>query len=335
LGGNSLTALRAMSKIQHAFGVAPGMESIFSLTTIESLAEAVNGLQENRNRIDLTATARQANQEKPFCWIGASTQASVLSAQMDLNGLLLGFDIGPEMIGNLEAPYRAEEIAECLVEAILSQQRQGPYRLGGYCLSAVFAYEVARQLTARGKEVSLLTLFEPLNPRQDAKASFTTGLRRMGIRIRVRSRELSRLQINEFSEFARSRWNGLHSIARDVVWRIAARTGLVQPEIRPSNLEKVLFFAASSYRPQPVACRTVIFRSSDSPILAAGDPYFGWRDFLTGVVETHEISGNHLGIFREPNVRALAAKLRQYLESATQIGTLPDEWQGEESQVRS
>ena len=43
------------------------------------------------------------------------------------------------------------------------------------------------------------------------------------------------------------------------------------------------------------------------PILSAGDPYFGWRGLLTGPVETHELPGDHEGIFREPQVQALAA----------------------------
>jgi thioesterase domain-containing protein len=56
-------------------------------------------------------------------------------------------------------------------------------------------------------------------------------------------------------------------------------------------------------------------------MLAAGDPYFGWRGLLTGRSETYEIPGDHVGIFHEPNVQVLAQKLGACLENATQVET--------------
>ena len=52
--------------------------------------------------------------------------------------------------------------------------------------------------------------------------------------------------------------------------------------------------------------------------MSGGDPYFGWREFLTGRVETHEIPGDHEVIFREPNVCVFAEKLRACLQTARQ-----------------
>jgi len=50
--------------------------------------------------------------------------------------------------------------------------------------------------------------------------------------------------------------------------------------------------------------------------MSGGDPYFGWRELLGGPTETHELPGDHEGIFREPNVRILAEKLRVCLQNA-------------------
>ena len=66
---------------------------------------------------------------------------------------------------------------------------------------------------------------------------------------------------------------------------------------------------------------TAIFRCADWPILSAGDPYFGWRELLTGRSEIHEIPGVHEEIFREPNVRVLAQKLSACLQNAQQAET--------------
>jgi thioesterase domain-containing protein len=56
-------------------------------------------------------------------------------------------------------------------------------------------------------------------------------------------------------------------------------------------------------------------------MLSAGDPYFGWRELLTGPSETHEVPGDHAGIFHQPNVKITAEKLRACLQSASQEGT--------------
>ena len=56
-----------------------------------------------------------------------------------------------------------ETIAACHTNKILSTQRCGPYTVGGICLGAVLAFEVAQQLRSTGNEVSLI-LLDPPNP---------------------------------------------------------------------------------------------------------------------------------------------------------------------------
>ncbi len=54
-----------------------------------------------------------------------------------------------------EAPT-LEGIAACLLRKILTMQPEGPYTIGGLCLGGILAYEIAFQLQAAGREVSLL-----------------------------------------------------------------------------------------------------------------------------------------------------------------------------------
>jgi thioesterase domain-containing protein len=85
------------------------------------------------------------------------------------------------------------------------------------------------------------------------------------------------------------------------------------------DLQEFLYLEASFSKPEPLACPTAIFRCADWPILSAGDPYFGWRELLTGRSEIHEIPGVHEEIFDEPNVRVLAEKLSACLQTASQM----------------
>jgi amino acid adenylation domain-containing protein len=316
LGAHSLLAIRALSKIEEVFEVRLSMRTLFPTATIARLAEALESPAESTDRLAYAMAAQVSGKEPSFHWIGTGAQVNSLASQLGPNQPLFGVGFEPQIVDRIKAPYRLEEIAKHLVLAIREKQPQGPYRLGGFCMGAVLAYEVARQLTMHGQDVALLVLFEPLNPLQSASIRFATSLRRMSIRIGYRFGELRRLRIGEFPVYARSRWNGLKSLSTDMVWRISARSQILQRQVCSPDLEKILFIASSSYEPKPLGNPTAIFRCKDWPMLSAGDPYFGWREFLTGRSETHEIPGDHSDMFSGPNLNALAEKLRICLQNA-------------------
>ncbi|HEV7515840.1 MAG TPA: amino acid adenylation domain-containing protein, partial [Thermoanaerobaculia bacterium] len=56
------------------------------------------------------------------------------------------------------------EMAASYVAAVKAAQPEGPYRLGGWSIGGVLAYEMARQLRESGAEVELLALFDSLAP---------------------------------------------------------------------------------------------------------------------------------------------------------------------------
>ena len=51
-----------------------------------------------------------------------------------------------------------------MVNSILDYRNEGPYYLGGWSASGVVAYEIARQLKEKGREVALLVMFDTANP---------------------------------------------------------------------------------------------------------------------------------------------------------------------------
>ena len=321
LGGHSLLAIRALSRIQEAFGAVPSMHAFFTDATIASLSKALEIREEPREKFAYAVAVQKKGKELPFFWIGPSARGYSLSSQLGPNHPFFSVGFEPQIVDQLKAPYRMEDIAAHLVAVLREKQPRGPYRLGGYCVGAVIAYEVARQLRTHGQEVGQLVLLEPLNPLQGPGVRIETALRRMIIRVSFRLEELRRLGIAEFPVYARSRWTGVKCLLTDLAWRFFARSRFQARRLGPNDLGKVLFFAASSYEPQPLACPTVVFRCKDWPMLAAGDPYFGWREFLTGPSETHEVPGDHAGIFQEPNVKILAEKLRACLRTARQART--------------
>jgi amino acid adenylation domain-containing protein len=321
LGGHSLLAIRAMSRIQETFGVALSMDTFFPRATVAVLAKALEDREGSPDKLAYAVPVQRKGKEVPFFWIGPRARGNSLSSQLGPDQPFFGIGFEPQLFDQLKAPYRMEEIARHLVLALREKQPRGPYRLGGFCIGAVVAYEVARQLMMAGQEVEQLVLLEPLNPLQSAPVRFATALKRMSIRVGFRFNELRQLGIDEFPVYARRRWKGVKCLFTDVAWRFSARSRFQNRKLHLPDLEKIFFFAASAYKPKPLRCPTVIFRCKDWPMLAAGDPYFGWREMLTGPSETHEVPGDHAGIFREPNVKVLADKLRDCLQNARPLRT--------------
>ena len=62
------------------------------------------------------------------------------------------------------APRTMQDIAADYVRLLRTRQKRGPYHLVGLCVSAVLAYECARQLEAAGEEVALLVVLDSVAP---------------------------------------------------------------------------------------------------------------------------------------------------------------------------
>ena len=51
------------------------------------------------------------------------------------------------------------------------------------------------------------------------------------------------------------------------------------------------------------------------------DPQLGWGDLVTGGLEIHQVSGDHLSMLQDPHVQGLAEKLRDCLRKALAMST--------------
>jgi amino acid adenylation domain-containing protein len=316
LGGHSLLAIKALSQIREAFEVDLPIETLFKDTTIADLAKALAGRLKPKDRLAYAVPIQYRIGKPIFFYLGPGNRLRPLWLQLGADHSLFSIGIDPWAADQLKAPYSMEELVRHLISAIREKQPLGPYYLGGFCRDGVFAYELARQLTIQGQDVGLLVLFEPFYPFQSSGIRIANGLRRMIIRVGFRFGELRRLEAHEFQTYARSRWRNFKVKWTDISWRISAHFEPLMNRSHSPDLEEILFLAARSYKAKPLGCPTVIFRCKGSPIMSAGDPYFGWREFLTGPSESYEVPGDHTGMFREPNVKVLAEQLRAWLGKA-------------------
>jgi thioesterase domain-containing protein len=71
--------------------------------------------------------------------------------------------------------------------------------------------------------------------------------------------------------------------------------------------------ALLEYHPQPYPGRVTLFRAADGVTSLHGTAQLGWGPWAGGVDE-HLIAGEHVHLFREPQVLGVAAKLQACLE---------------------
>jgi thioesterase domain-containing protein len=318
LGGTSVHAARIFARIEEVIYQRLPLSLIIGAPTIEQLAlSLLPGKTRDRKAYLLPV---QSGGEKPivFC-IGGGHGWRVVSKYLGPDQPVFNIDVDPAAMEQMKGSRPMEKLTRHVVSAICEKQPQGPYYLCGYCQGGLFAYEAARQLIVYGHEVGLLALVETQNPSPHFKVRVMNGMKRNAMRFAFQVDQLYQLvRKGEISRYARARLLQMKRLTLRMSSIVSPNLQLRLRQLGRVDSQEILYIQSSFSKPKPLACPTAIFRCEDWPIMSGGDPYFGWREFLTGRVETLEIPGDHEVIFREPNVCVFAEKLRACLESARQ-----------------
>ena len=161
LGGHSLLVTKLLTQVERKLGEKLYMATILQAPTIKQLAVVLGGGSERRHGV----TEIQPFGSKPsfFC-LGAGPLFRSLARRLGSDRPFLSVNLEEEDMNRLPAAYTVEDIAARFVGHIRARQPEGPYYLGGWCLSGVLAFECARQLTGQGQEVDVVVLFDSPNP---------------------------------------------------------------------------------------------------------------------------------------------------------------------------
>jgi thioesterase domain-containing protein/acyl carrier protein len=203
------------------------------------------------------------------------------------------------------------------LEAVRSVQSRGPYRLGGYCVGGTVAFEMARQLRDVGEETENLLLFDSPSPPPepppplDEAALLSSYARTYGNGAEVSADEL-RAQAPEA-------WI-------DLVLERVRETGALDAsfdsaqlkqrwEVMKRNTRAILPFVPAGRLP----LGAVLFRAVDQSDALRDLPFLGWERWLEGPIEVVDVEGNHLEVFLEPAVEAVARELRDRTAVASAV----------------
>jgi thioesterase domain-containing protein/acyl carrier protein len=312
LGGHSLLATRVLSRIERVFGNKIALAELFDCPTIEQLSVRLRKARPAAPSSRVIAI-QPAGSRKPFLCIGAGPMFRPLAYRLGPDQPFVGIGIDQQDLASFSVPYEMEELAARLVGIIREVQPAGPYFLGGWCLDGVFAYEVARQLQESGQQVELLALFDAPNPGAFRGASATVKID-WPQRVLAHLAVLWKLHPSKAHNYLRERMTELAAKLRCIRYRLSYRVRLTVGDGKLSDIDQLLYLLGTEYTPRPYSGRVVLFRS---PVPTHDLPMdFGWRSVVPQI-EIEAVPGGHRGMFEEPAVTNLAARLSSYLSSAS------------------
>jgi thioesterase domain-containing protein/acyl carrier protein len=315
-GGNSMIALQIFNEIRARFGKDLPLSALFQCGTIERLAAALAEDKPEQPWSSLVEIQPLGRKTPIFCMHPVRGNVLCYRRLSDRLGLEQPFyGLQAQGLDGKQPPLnRIEKMAAKYIREIRTVQPHGPYRLAGYSLGGMVAFEMAQQLQAQGQQVDLLALFDTYGHRSIAKMKRFNTLS-LDRKVRLHWNNAVKLhpkkQLAYFFEKIRQRIQKL-SI------RFYLRSGLELPaSLRLKAIQDRGLEAAHAYVPKPYPGRLVLFRATK----VDAEPTLGWDGLAAGGIEIYDVPGKHNtieaeGMLTEPHVGVLAEKLKACLESS-------------------
>jgi acyl transferase domain-containing protein/thioesterase domain-containing protein len=338
LGGHSLVAVRLFSKIKKAWQVEYPISVLFEAPTIEGCAEMIR-TSIGEARADAAdpaiASAPSTAPRSRYAHLvkmhpGEGTRKTPFFLVAGMFGNVLNLRHVAQLVGadrpfyGLQArglygdhkPHETfEEMAEAYLAELLTIQPQGPYLLGGFSGGGITAFEMARQLRARGQEVSMLLMLDTPLPKSEPLTARDKAM--------IHWQRLKRSGHNYIFDWAkgRFRWE-LAKIQRKLSDAPADASASRASEFRSESIETAFRHALTLYDIRHYPGTLTLFRPKldETHVLGPGrvankvrELVFhdnGWSAHCQRV-DVVEMPGDHDSMVLEPNVRVLAARLRE------------------------
>ena len=162
-GGSSLLALRMMTEAGKLCGRSLPLTLLLKGATVSNLARfIIHAHQESETATPLIVLQPQGTRPPIFFlhgdWAGGGFYCQRLSEHL---GADQPFFVLPPYRSPLSSLLSIPEMAAFHLASIRKQLPSGPFVLGGYCIGATIALEIARQMKAEGQTVSHLLLVDP------------------------------------------------------------------------------------------------------------------------------------------------------------------------------
>ena len=313
LGGHSLTAIKIMTRIKDETGVNLPISTLFEHATLAG----VIGLLQEENEIEIgkkvLVPIKTTGTRPPIYLIHGGALNILLYKQLEpfldeeqpLYGIqALGLD------GDLSCLGSIEQIAARYLAEVLAQNPDGPYIIIGYSYGGIVAYEMTRQLLAKGKTVQLLGIMDT----NVSDFNLPDGKKSWLLKKTAR-------------QFKKALFIGKNLLRypKDVVayqWLIFNRRFnkhyREEPEEQVYDYDTAVMEAYDNaycnYKMAPLNVVIHLFRVQER-IYFVDDPlYLGWKKYASGGVVVHDVAGDHKTFLLPPNNKKLMSIIQKCIK---------------------
>ena len=326
-GGHSLLAMELLLAVEDQIGRRLASSTLYDAPTPRQLAARLDdGLENNagseaRARGFLVPIQPEGSRPPLFAVHVLGIDCAFfrpLSSRLGPDQPMYGLGQPTDDLDTV-GPTEVDEVAAVYADAIERVAPIGPVALAALSLGGVVAYELAQQLRARGRTVSLLALFDALGP----DASLPSVTDKLEAHLSRARRDPTRY-LSEQADHQSQRLRRTTERANlDLRRRLGIRSDY-RLEVRRFIEDNVS--TQSSYTFDPYPGPMLILKAGDDPFSArqlADD--LGWRTVAVGDLNVAEVPGGHLTMMAEPHVasvaEALGAALDQTAVGPTTTGT--------------
>ena len=287
LGGHSLLGIRMMGAIEQKTGVKLDYPTLFRASTISQLAKVINAEELN---IDwpIVVPLQPNGKERPLFFIhmhnGNIQRWRVLLKHLNKDQPV--YAIQPRGLDEkYDYHYSVEAMATFYIDEIKKIQPVGPYRFAGLCFGGTTAFEMARQLKAKGETAELVFMINnyapPANPMQ--------------YKIRETWDEFKGMTLESKLEFALEKTKNAGKKVLSKLTKVFdsgnTATADVKVNTKP-DIRWVNSVALLNYQPEGEYSEKVVLVKTGEEIAKHYDETLGWKRLIGGEIEILQIPGS-------------------------------------------
>jgi thioesterase domain-containing protein len=240
--------------------------------------------------------------------------AALLGSERPVFGLQAPF------LDGASRSYALEDLAALYVAAMKSCQGTGPYRLAGWSMGGVIAYEMAQQLRSMNEEVALLALIDSY-PFQVRTGTATEHELLMMFAADLLQHYPEAVPVPARLSPDLGTPAALHAVAECLV--AAAGSG---PWSDATQFEQLWlafqrgYDSWACYEPQPYGARMELILAGDSVQDERYNVMSVWAPLAGAGFGVDVLPGNHYSLLREPGLALTAQRLKALLRNADGLG---------------
>ena len=309
LGGQSLMAIQLFSEIEKDLNHILPPALLFQKPTIAELAESIKNNDSETEEDQILIPLQPQGQKPPlFCIHGGGAHVffyKKMATYFPEDLPVYSFQ-PPGLNGHSDFPNTIEAMATQYIETLKSIQAEGPYHLLGTCFSNSVVLEMAHQLQGRGDEVGKIFIIDSapvhlfgndLDGKSKTLSRFFDLLKR---------RDISRIQHKIKRRFQRKNQQ------QDTLLEEEESNSKKQLRITIDLLNKLY----ADYHWKAFEGSIYFIRSKEFHERADKAYHLTqWNKLAKGGVNLEVVPGHHLTLFEDPEVKGLAERIVQCIES--------------------